>query len=87
MISKTRLALGAGLTLAGVAVVEVLLAAGMPPLGPVGWPGLGALAGTAVGGGAGLAGGSLVLAAYFFLNLAHPDRFADFFAQPHNIVS
>ncbi|HEX7052527.1 MAG TPA: diguanylate cyclase [Burkholderiales bacterium] len=75
-----RFALGVALTLAGVALIEVLIAAGMPPLSPVAWSGLGMLAGAAAGGGPALAGGALTLAAYFFANSFHPERFPSFYA-------
>jgi diguanylate cyclase (GGDEF)-like protein/PAS domain S-box-containing protein len=81
-----RFMLGAGLALAGVALVEVLLAAGLTPLGPIGWPGLGMLAATAICGFPGLTGGAVVTAAYYLLNMLPPERFAGFYAQPHIMV-
>src|SRR5882672_4262745 len=80
-------ACGAGLALAGVAIVEGLLLVGLHPLGPVGWPGLGVLAATAFGGIAGLIGGSLVVYAYYVLNFFHQYRFPEFYANPYGTVS
>jgi hypothetical protein len=59
-----QFAVGVALTLVGVALVEALQLAGLRPLSPLGWPGIGLLAGAALAGGTGLAGGSLVLAGY-----------------------
>jgi diguanylate cyclase (GGDEF)-like protein/PAS domain S-box-containing protein len=78
--------LGACLSLAGVALVEGLLAAGLQPLGPIGWPGLGMLAATAICGLPGLSGGAAVTAVYYILNMLPPERFAGFYAQPHITV-
>ncbi len=82
-----RFALGAGLTLACVALVETLFLLGLPPLSPVAWPGLGMLAGAAAGGVAGLAGGAATLAGYYFLNASQPGRFPYFYAAAHNSTS
>ena len=82
-----QIAMGAVLALLGVALVEALQFAGLRPLSPLGWPGLGLLAGAAFAGGAGLAGGSLVLAGYYALNFVHQQRFPEFYASPVNTVS
>jgi diguanylate cyclase (GGDEF)-like protein/PAS domain S-box-containing protein len=79
--------LGLGLALAGVAVVEVLIALGAPPLSPVGWPSLGMIAAAAIGGVAGLAGGALAVAGYYLANLANPDRFAPFYSHAANTAA
>jgi diguanylate cyclase (GGDEF)-like protein/PAS domain S-box-containing protein len=75
------LVVGAALVLAGVALVEGMLLAGLQPLAPVGWPSVGLLAATAWSGLWGLAGGAAALLAYYALNLAAPWRFPDFFAS------
>jgi diguanylate cyclase (GGDEF)-like protein/PAS domain S-box-containing protein len=82
-----QIATGAVLALVGVALVEALQFAGLRPLSPLGWPGLGLLAGAALAGGAGLAAGSLVLAGYYALNFAQQQRFPEFYASPVNTVS
>ena len=82
-----QFATGVGLTLVGVVLVEALLLAGLRPLSPLGWPGLGLLAGAALAGGTGLAGGSLVLAVYYAFNFAHQHRFPEFYASPVTTVS
>ena len=83
-----RLALGAALALAGVALVEGLMLLGLPPLSPVAYPGLGMLAGAALGGFAGFLGGATVLAAYYVLNAAAaPERFPHFFSAAYNSVA
>ena len=82
-----RFVLGACLGLGGVALVEGLLLAGLQPLTPIGWPALGAFAGAALGGASGFAGGSLVLGAYYALNLLQPHRFPDFYGSAFNTVS
>ena len=79
--------LGIGFTLLCIGLVEALFLVGLPPLSPTAWPGLGMLAGAALGGGAGLAGGAATLAAYYLVNLAEPSRFPEFFASPANSVS
>lgn len=83
----TRFALGAGLALVGAAMVEALVLAGLPPLTPVAWPGLGMLAGAAAGGVAGLAGGIATLAGYYFVNTLQPERFPQFFSGAYNSLS
>ena len=83
----SRFLLGASLALVGVGLVEGLVLAGLRPLGPVVWPGLGMLAGAALGGMAGLAGGSVVLFAYYLVNFAYQQRFPEFYAHPYNTVS
>jgi diguanylate cyclase (GGDEF)-like protein/PAS domain S-box-containing protein len=70
---------GAGLTLAGVALVEILLRLGMLPFTPLGWPALGALAAAAIAGWSALAGAAAVLLPYYLLNLGHTERFPAFF--------
>ena len=82
-----RLLLGVALTLAGVALIETLIVLGLPPLSPVAWSGLGMLAGAAVGGVPALIGGAATLAAYFFANGAHPERFPSFYAGAYNSLS
>lgn len=82
-----RFSLGVALTLAGVALIELLILIGVPPLSPVGWTALTMLAGTAIGGLPALAGGALTLAAYTFLNSLRPDRFPYFYAGAHASVS
>jgi diguanylate cyclase (GGDEF)-like protein/PAS domain S-box-containing protein len=79
--------LGACLTLVGVLCVEALLAVGLRPLTPLAWPGLGALAGAALGGAAGFLGGSLVLAGYYMLSLLHAHRFPEFHAHPYVAIA
>jgi diguanylate cyclase (GGDEF)-like protein/PAS domain S-box-containing protein len=79
--------LGLGLALAGVAVVEILIALGAPPLGPVGWPSLGMIAGAAIGGMAGLVGGALGVIGYYAANLAHPERFPQFYSHAANTAA
>ncbi len=82
--AKKRLpmaALGIALALAGVVIVEVLLAFGTRPLTPIGWPSLGMIIAAVLGGGYGLAGGALGIVAYYVVNLAQPERFPEFFAQ------
>ena len=70
---------GAACALIGVAMVELLLAAGARPYSPLGWSGLGVMAGAAIAGRRGLVGGGVVLAVYYVINLQHPQRFPDFF--------
>ncbi|HZN86764.1 MAG TPA: diguanylate cyclase [Burkholderiales bacterium] len=83
----SRLALGAGLGLAGVALVEGLLLLGLQPLTPIGWPALGTFAGAALGGVWGFAGGTLAIAVYYVINLLQPHRFPDFYGSAFNMVS
>ena len=78
---------GAALVLVGIAVVEVLTYVGAVPLTPVGWPSLGAILASAIGGVSALVGAASTLVAYALLNLLQPDRFADFFSQPSVIGS
>jgi diguanylate cyclase (GGDEF)-like protein/PAS domain S-box-containing protein len=73
-------ATGVGLSALGAGVVELLLTAGVQPYAPVGWPGLGTIAASAVAGPAGFAGGALAAVAYYAYNFLNPARFADFFA-------
>ncbi|HET7362577.1 MAG TPA: diguanylate cyclase [Burkholderiales bacterium] len=75
------------MALAGAGLLEMLQFAGLHPLSPLGWTGLGVLAAAALAGGAGVAGGSLVLAAYYVLNLANQHRFPEFYASPVTTVS
>lgn len=82
-----RFALGIALTLAGVALIEVLILVGQPPLSPVAWTGLAMLAATAAGGLPALIGGAAAFAAYFLLNSLHPERFPAFYANAYGTVS
>src|SRR5688572_4863098 len=82
-----QFALGGCLGLAGVVIIEALFTLGLRPLTPMAWPGLGALAGAALGGPAGFLGGSLVLGAYYFVNLLNPHRFPEFYGHPYSTVS
>jgi diguanylate cyclase (GGDEF)-like protein/PAS domain S-box-containing protein len=82
-----RFAAGVCCALAGVVLVEVLLALGLSPLGPIGWPGLGMLAAAALCGAAGLAGGAVVVVLYYIVNMLPAERFAAFYAQPHITIS
>ncbi len=79
--------LGAGLALTGSGLVEMLLLAGLRPLTPVAWPGLGMVLGAALGGARALAGGACVLAAYYVLNALAPQRFAEFYSHASNTVA
>ena len=79
--------LGVCLGLAGVVLIEGLFTAGLRPLTPMAWPGLGALAGAALGGAAGFMGGSLVLGAYYLVNFIYPHRFPEFYGHPYSTVS
>jgi diguanylate cyclase (GGDEF)-like protein/PAS domain S-box-containing protein len=81
------LAAGVGLVAAGAVIVEGLLFAGLQPLAPIGWPSLGLLAGTALYGLWGLAGGAAALVAYYAANLAAPARFPDFFASTFPVLN
>jgi diguanylate cyclase (GGDEF)-like protein/PAS domain S-box-containing protein len=82
-----RFSLGIALTLAGVALIELLIAVGLPPLSPVAWSGLGMLAGAAAAGLPALVGGAITLAAYFLVNSAYPERFPSFYAGAYNTFS
>ena len=74
--------LGVGAAIAGVLLVEGLLAAGLKPLIPIAWPGLFVLLATAYGGFRALGGGALVVALYFGLNFAAVERFPSFYGSP-----
>jgi diguanylate cyclase (GGDEF)-like protein/PAS domain S-box-containing protein len=76
-----RFLIGTALALLGVVLIEGLLAGGFRPLSPLGWTGIGMLAGAAAAGTPGLLGGALIAAAYFAFNPA-PERFAEFYASP-----
>ncbi|HET7670544.1 MAG TPA: diguanylate cyclase [Burkholderiales bacterium] len=78
---------GAACALVGVALIELLLAMGGRPFSPLGWSGLGVMAGAALAGPRGLAGGAVVALLYYLLNLQSPERFADFFDSPGNTVA
>lgn len=73
--------IGALFALAGVAVVELLLMAGQPPLAPVGWPALGAVFAAALFGLRGLLGAIVVTVAYYLVHAWQPARFPAFFAS------
>jgi diguanylate cyclase (GGDEF)-like protein/PAS domain S-box-containing protein len=77
---------GAGFALLGILLVEGLIAIGLKPLSPLGWPGGGMLVGAAMFGPAGALGGTLVAGGYFLLHFAHQARFPVFFATPVVIV-
>ena len=83
----TQFAIGGSLGLAGVVIIEALFTFGLRPLTPMAWPGLGALAGAALGGPAGFLGGSLVLAAYYFVNQHNSHRFPEFYGHPYSTGS
>jgi diguanylate cyclase (GGDEF)-like protein/PAS domain S-box-containing protein len=72
---------GAGLALAGVGVVEVLLAAGLQPFAPIGLPGLGLIAAGALYGVRGVLGALPVLAVYYAASLWQRERFPAFFSH------
>ena len=76
-----KLVLGACLALNGVLLVEGLILGGFRPLGPIALPALGALAGAALAGAPGLAGGAAVVFAYYLFNLGYPARFPEFYAH------
>ena len=78
---------GAACALVGVALIELLLALGARPFSPLGWTGLGVMAGTALAGARGLAGGAAVIALYYVVNLQLPQRFPDFFDGPNGTVA
>jgi diguanylate cyclase (GGDEF)-like protein/PAS domain S-box-containing protein len=73
--------MGAALALLGAALIEGLLAAGLHPLSPLGWTGIGMLGGAAAAGAPGLAGGALIAAGYYLFNPG-PERFAEFYSSP-----
>jgi PAS domain S-box-containing protein len=70
----------------GVLFVEILVQVGLRPLGPLGWPALGVIVGTALWGASGALGGAAVLFAYYLWNLAEPQRFPHFFSSEESIV-
>jgi PAS domain S-box-containing protein len=74
--------IGAVFALVGAGIVELLLFVGETPLGPVGWPTLGAIFASALYGGRGLVGAAAVLFAYYVANALLPGRFPAFFASP-----
>ncbi len=78
---------GAGLALAGCALVELLTRLGVGPFSPVGWGAIGMLAAGALRGGRALAGGAAVLLAYYAFNVAQPARFPAFFSTWTNSLS
>jgi diguanylate cyclase (GGDEF)-like protein len=78
---------GAALALAGVGIVEALLALGLQPYAPIGWPGLGVIAAAALLGWRGIAGAVPVAAAYYAVSLAYPERFPVFFADWHGSIA
>ncbi|MGQ0544806.1 MAG: sensor domain-containing diguanylate cyclase, partial [Betaproteobacteria bacterium] len=67
-------------------VVELLVSVGLRPLGPLGWPALGVIVGTALWGASGALGGALVLFAYYLWNLSEPQRFPHFFSSDESII-
>jgi diguanylate cyclase (GGDEF)-like protein/PAS domain S-box-containing protein len=73
--------IGTLFALAGVAVVELLLRAGHTPLGPVGWPAMGAIFAAALYGLRGLLGAIVVVVAYYLVHASQPERFPAFFAS------
>ncbi|OGA71668.1 MAG: hypothetical protein A3G81_26780 [Betaproteobacteria bacterium RIFCSPLOWO2_12_FULL_65_14] len=79
--------LGAGLALTGSGLVETLLLAGLRPLTPVAWPGLAMVLAAALGGARAVAGGALVLVAYYTLNSVTPQRFPEFYGHLSNTVA
>lgn len=82
----TSVLIGAALAVAGVAFVELLVSVGLKPLGPLGWPALGVIVGTALWGASGALGGAVVLLAYYLWNLSEPERFPLFFSSEQSIV-
>lgn len=78
---------GAACAVIGVALVELLLALGARPFSPLGWPGLGVMAAAAIAGVRGLAGGALVAAVYYAVNVLHPQRFPDFFDDASGTIA
>jgi diguanylate cyclase (GGDEF)-like protein/PAS domain S-box-containing protein len=77
---------GGALALLGILIVEGLLAAGLQPLSPIGWPGGGMLVGAAIYGPAGALGGALVAGAYVAVQSVFPARFPAFFSHPAVLV-
>jgi PAS domain S-box-containing protein len=69
-----------------VVFVEILVGVGLRPLGPLGWPALGLIVGTALWGASGALGGAAVLLAYYLWNLSVPQRFPHFFSSEESIV-
>lgn len=78
--------IGAALAICGVVFVEILVGVGLKPLGPLGWPALGVVVGTALWGASGALGGAVVLFAYYLWNLAEPQRFPHFYSSEESIV-
>ncbi len=78
--------ISAALAVSGVLFVEILVSVGLKPLGPLGWPALGLLVGTALWGASGALGGAVVLFAYYIWNLSEPQRFPHFFSSNESIV-
>ena len=74
--------LGVGAAIAGVLLVESLLAAGLRPLAPVAWPSLFVVLTAAYGGFPALGGGALAIAPYFAMNFAAVERFPAFYGSP-----
>lgn len=85
--ATTHFAIGAGLGLAGVAVVETLIRSGVPPTSPIGWPGIAIVIATALAGLPGLVGASFVVGPYYALSLTLPERFPQFFSTPVTSIS
>ncbi|MFN2644040.1 MAG: diguanylate cyclase domain-containing protein [Burkholderiales bacterium] len=81
------MALGAGCALLGVLMVEALQFVHLRPLSPLGWPGIGLLAGVALGDIAGLAGGAVIVAWFYSANLLQAERFPEFYASTGHAVS
>ena len=71
---------GGACAFVGVAMVEAIVAAGLPAFSPVGWPGVCMLAAGALWGARSLGGGAAVTLAYYAFNAAHAERFPEFFA-------
>jgi PAS domain S-box-containing protein len=82
----TSVLIGAALAICGVAFVEILVSVGLKPLGPLGWPALGVIVGTALWGASGALGGAAVLFAYYLWNLSEPQRFPHFYSSEESIV-
>jgi PAS domain S-box-containing protein len=78
--------IGAALAVAGVVFVEFLVSVGLKPLGPLGWPALGLIVGTALWGASGALGGAVVLLGYHLWNLSEPQRFPHFYSSNESIV-
>ena len=78
--------IGAALAICGVLFVEILVGVGLKPLGPLGWPALGLIVGTALWGASGALGGAAVLLGYYLWNLSEPQRFPHFFSSEESIV-